>query len=437
MQNPNAASSTPANLIQATVLIADDDSLNLSILCKLLQPHYAVLSAVSGELALQFADGTPKPDLILLDVLMPGMDGYEVLARLRNNPATRDIPVIFITGLDSIEDEEKGLQLGAVDYITKPYRAPIILARVHTQLEFKRARDLLCKQNVYLEAEVEKRLKENQHVQNQLLQSEKMAAIGQLAAGIVHEINNPVGFVTSNLKTLDIYKQDMLEILDAYEALEVACTSDETALFKIRSLKQQMDLGFLRTDISKLISESRQGMSRVAKIVSDMKNFAHPENEEWLWADLNSGLDSTLNIIRNEIKYHCTLTKAYGDIPKVYCVASQINQVLLNLLVNAAQAIPEKGEITVRTGQLGDEVFIAISDTGSGIPAETLPRIFEPFFTTKPVGKGTGLGLAISYDIVHKHKGRIEVESTVGKGTTFTVWLPINPPAEAASKMAS
>jgi putative two-component system response regulator len=161
MQNPNAASSTPANLIQATVLIADNDSLNLSILCKLLQPHYAVLSAVSGELALQFADGTPKPDLILLDVLMPSMDGYEVLARLRNNPVTRDIPVIFITGLDSIEDEEKGLQLGAVDYITKPYRAPIILARVHTQLEFKRARDLLCKQNVYLEAEVEKRLKDS------------------------------------------------------------------------------------------------------------------------------------------------------------------------------------------------------------------------------------------------------------------------------------
>jgi signal transduction histidine kinase len=203
---------------------------------------------------------------------------------------------------------------------------------------------------------------------------------------------------------------------------------------KIRALKQQKDLVFLRADIGQLISESRQGMARVAKIVSDLKDFAHAENQEWLWTDLNSGLDSTLNIVWNEMKYHCTLSKAYGDLPKVYCMASQVNQVFLNLLVNAAQAIPEKGEITVRTGQTGDEVFIAISDTGSGIPAETLLRIFEPFFTTKPVGKGTGLGLAISYDIVQKHKGRIEVESTVGKGTTFTVWLPVDQPDEAAAR---
>ncbi|MDO8990106.1 MAG: ATP-binding protein [Sideroxyarcus sp.] len=420
---------------RARILVVDDDAWNLAVLSTMLQPHYEAMGAPSGELALQIATGSAPPDLILLDVLMPGMDGYEVLTRLRNNPATSDIPVIFITGLDSVEDEEKGLKLGAVDYITKPYCLPIILGRVHTQLELKNARDRLRNQNVYLEAEVAKRLKENQQVHNQLLQSEKMAAIGQLAAGIAHEINNPVGFVTSNLKTLDIYKQDMLEILDAYEALEAACTSDETALLKIHSLKQQKDFSFLRTDVDQLISESRQGMARVAKIVRDLKDFAHAENQEWLWADLNSGLDSTLNIIWNEIKYHCTLNKAYGDIPKVYCMASQINQVLLNLLVNAAQAIPEKGEITVRTGQIGDEVSIAISDTGSGIPAETLPRIFEPFFTTKPVGKGTGLGLAISFDIVHKHKGRIEVESSVGKGTAFTVWLPINPPAEVVTKM--
>jgi signal transduction histidine kinase len=168
-----------------------------------------------------------------------------------------------------------------------------------------------------------------------------------------------------------------------------------------------------------------------------MKDFARAENKEWLWADLNSGLDSTLNIVRNEIKYHCILNKAYGDIPKVYCIPSQINQVLMNLLVNAAQSIPEKGEITIRTGQVGEEVFIAISDTGGGIPAENLTQIFEPFFTTKPVGKGTGLGLAISFDIVKQHRGRIEVESTVGKGTTFTVWLPVNPPAEIAVKTVS
>ena len=419
------------------ILLVDDDAGNLAALSNLLQPHYDILAAPSGELALQIALGTSPPDLILLDVMMPGMDGHQVLTRLHNNPATCDIPVIFVTGLHAIEDEEKGLKLGAVDYITKPYCLPIILGRVHTQLELKRTHDSLRDQNVYLEAEVAKRLKEIQQVQIQLMQSEKMAAIGQLAAGIAHEINNPVGFVTSNLKTLEIYKQDIFEILDAYEALEAACTSDEAALLKLRTLKQKKDFGFLRTDIGQLILESRNGMTRVAKIVSDLKDFAHAENKEWLWADLNSGLDATLNIVWNEIKYHCTLNKAYGDIPKVYCMASQINQVFLNLLVNAAQAIPEKGEISIRTGQVGEEVFIAIADTGSGIPAENLARIFEPFFTTKPVGKGTGLGLAISFDIVQKHKGRIEVESTVGKGTTFTVWLPMNPPAEVAVKTES
>lgn len=427
----------PIETARARILIVDDDPGNLAALGRLLRPHYDVLAAPSGERALQIAANIPKPDLILLDVLMPVMDGYAVLARLRDDPATRDIPVIFVSGLHSIDDEEKGLKLGAVDYITKPYRPPIILARVHTCLELRRARDGLRDQNARLEAEVARRLKEIQQVQIQLLQSEKMAAIGQLAAGIAHEINNPVGFVTSNLKTLDVYRQDIFELLDAYEALEAACTQDETALLKIRSLKQQKDLAFLRTDIGQLIAESRNGMTRVAKIVSDLKDFAHAENKEWLWADLNSGLDSTLNIVWNEIKYHCTLNKAYGDIPKVYCMASQINQVLLNLLVNAAQAIPEKGEISIRTGQAGDEVFIAIADTGSGIPAENLSRIFEPFFTTKPVGKGTGLGLAISHDIVQKHGGRIEVESTVGKGTTFTVWLPVNSPVEAASAKES
>lgn len=413
------------------ILVVDDDRSNLATLGSLLQPHFDVLAAPSGERALQIAASVPQPDLILLDVLMPGMDGYEVFARLRDNPATRDIPVIFVTGLDSPEEEEKGLELGAVDYITKPYRPPIILARVHAQLELKHVRDRLENQNIYLEAEVARRIEENQRVQLQLMQSDKLAAVGQLSAGIAHEINNPVGFVTSNLGSLDRYLQDIFEILDAYEALEEVCTSGEAALSKLRELKKRKDIGFLREDIGKLLSESRQGLARVAKIVSDLKSFSRAENKDWQWTNLHDELDSTLNIVWNEIKYHCTLNKEYGDIPEVYCIPSQINQVLLNLLVNAAQAIPQKGEITIRTGQTGGEVFIAIADTGTGIPPENMSRLFEPFFTTKPVGKGTGLGLPISYGIVKNHKGRIEVESTVGKGTTFTVWLPIKPQPEA------
>lgn len=429
MQALDTNESPPAGGPRTTILLVDDSPSNLAVLGSLLAPHYDVLSARSGEQALELAAAATKPDLILLDVVMPGMDGYDVLAGLRGNPATRDIPVIFVTGLDSTAEEEKGLELGAVDYITKPYRPPIILARVRTQIELKRSRDRLANQNVHLEAELTKRLIENQQVQIQLLQSEKLAAIGQLAAGIVHEINTPVGFVASNLTTLNGYQRDVFELLDAYEAQEGAGMPENAALAKIRALKQQKDMAFLRNDIGQLIAESRAGLVRVADIVRDLKNFSRAESDDRQWTDLHDGLDSTLNIVWNEIKYHCTLHKDYGEVSRVYCNPSQINQVILNLLVNAAQAIPEKGDITIRTGQADGKAFIAIADTGAGIPVENLPRLFEPFFTTKPVGKGTGLGLSIAYGIVQKHAGRIEVDSTVGKGTTFTVWLPVAAPA--------
>jgi signal transduction histidine kinase len=420
-----------AKTSRARILVVDDDPFNLKILAKLLQPHHDVLTASCGEDALGLAANIPQPDLILLDVLMPDMDGYAVLASLRENPATRDIPVIFITGLDSAEDEQRGLELGAVDYIAKPYRQPIILARIQTRLELSHVRDRLAHQNVYLEAELARRLQESQQVEVQLLQSEKLAAIGLLTAGLAHEINNPLGFVSSNLGSLDLYLGDIFELLDAYAELEGICAADAAVLLKVRKIKQQKDIGFLRTDVVNLLAESKQGLGRVAKIVSDLKNFSRAESNDWQLADLHQGLDSTLNIVWNEIKYRSTLNKDYGDIPEVYCIASQLNQVFLNLLVNAAQAIPEKGEITIRTGQQDGEVFIAISDTGTGIPAGNLSRLFEPFYTTKPVGKGTGLGLSISYSIVQKHRGRIEVDSTPGKGTTFTVWLPIKPPVVA------
>lgn len=425
----------PIEAPQARILVVDDDTIVSRILCSILQMHYDVLAAPSGERALQIAMTAPKPELILLDVLMPDMSGYEVLNHLRDNLATRDIPIIFVSGLDSPEDEERGLELGAVDYIAKPYRAPIVLARVRTQLELKRARDRLTDQNAYLENEIARRIQENQQVQLQLLQSEKLAAIGQLAAGITHEINNPVGFVSSNLSTLDSYLQDIFILLDTYKALEGSCIADETALEKIRELKQRKEIDFLRDDTSQLIAESRQGIACVANIIRDLKNFSRAESNDWQWADLHSGLDSTLNIVWNEIKYHCTLHKNYGDLPLIYCIPSQINQVLLNLLVNAAQAIPQKGDITIHTGHKGDEAFIAIADTGSGIAADILPRLFEPFFTTKPVGKGTGLGLSISYGIMQKHNGRIEVESLSGKGSTFTVWLPVKPTTATSGEM--
>ncbi|NJA08125.1 ATP-binding protein [Methylomonas sp. MED-D] len=418
-----ATSDTDSN---ATVLLVDDDPTNLTVFGQALAPYYDVLVANSGERALQLIRAGGCPDLILLDVMMPDMDGYQVIERLKADPATAAIPVIFVTALTSGSDEERGLQLGAVDYINKPCHLSILLARVRTHLELKKSRDWLQNQNAFLEAEVQRRQQENQHVHLQLLQSEKMAAIGQLAAGVAHEINNPIGFVTSNLNALNDYIADLFAVLDACDAAVAGGQTDSDALARARALKQAKNLAFLRNDIPELIAESREGLARVRRIIQDLKDFSHADENLWETADLHKGLDSTLNIIWNELKYHCTVSKQYGEVPPVHCLPSQLNQVFMNLLINAGQAIKTTGEIAIRTGTAGAEAWVEIADTGEGIAPEHLNRLFEPFFTTKPVGKGTGLGLSVSQNIIKKHGGRLEVSSELGRGSTFRVVLPIS-----------
>jgi signal transduction histidine kinase len=265
---------------------------------------------------------------------------------------------------------------------------------------------------------------------NQLLQSEKMASIGQLAAGVAHEINNPIGFVNSNLGTLRGYVEQLLAVLAAFEPV-LDIVPDGPARERIEAAMQAAELDYLKSDIVALLEESSDGLARVRRIVQDLKDFSHSDQGEWVYADLHKGLDSTLNVVNNEIKYKARVVKAYGDLPMIRCLPSQLNQVFMNLLVNAAHAIEGQGEIGVRTGVEGvgerGSVWVEISDSGVGIPANLLTRIFDPFFTTKPVGKGTGLGLSISYGIVHKHGGQIEISSEVGKGTVFRVSLPIHP----------
>lgn len=262
------------------------------------------------------------------------------------------------------------------------------------------------------------------NAQNQLLQSEKMAAIGQLAAGVAHEINNPIGYVNSNLGTLKTYVERLLHVLAAYGDIEKQIPAGD-ALITLNSIKQVAELEYLQQDVVDLLKESREGLERVKKIVQDLKDFSHVDEAEWADADLNHGLDSTLNVVWNEVKYKAKVIKDYGDIPPLNCVASQINQVFMNLIVNASHAIEDSGTITLRTRHEGNQVMIEVVDTGKGMPLEIQRRIFEPFFTTKPVGKGTGLGLSLSYDIVKKHGGRIEVSSQPGEGTSFKVWLPL------------
>ena len=264
--------------------------------------------------------------------------------------------------------------------------------------------------------------------EKQLMQSEKMAAIGQLAAGVAHEINNPIGYVCSNFDTLQDNLQQLLEMLDQYQLAEASAFAPEQAA-RLRAQRERIGLDFLRKDIPKLVEESRDGMTRVRQIVQDLRDFSHTDGDHaWLPAHLHQGMDSTLNIVANEIKYKADLVKEYGEIPAVECLPSQINQVVMNLVVNAVHAIgTQRGRITLRTGASddGDWVWFSVSDTGSGIAPEVLPRIFDPFYTTKPVGQGTGLGLSLAHGIVQRHGGRIEVDSTPGRGTTFRVELPV------------
>ena len=267
--------------------------------------------------------------------------------------------------------------------------------------------------------------------QDKLMQSEKLASIGQLAAGVAHEINNPIGYIFSNFGTLEKYLDQLFQMLSAYEAAE-ALLANTLQGQQLRQLRESIELDYLKEDIPNLMSESKEGISRVRKIVQDLKDFSRVgASQEWVWTNLHRGIDSTLNIVNNEIKYRAEVIQAYGDIPDVQCLPSEINQVVMNLLINAAQAITaEHGTITIRTGRgtgsEADSVWFEVEDTGAGIPKENISRVFDPFFTTKPVGKGTGLGLSLSYGIVQKHNGHIEVKSEPGQGTCFRVTLPIH-----------
>jgi len=257
----------------------------------------------------------------------------------------------------------------------------------------------------------------------QLLQADKMASIGQLAAGVAHEINNPIGYVNANLGSLEQFLQELFAVLAAYAALDSALPAPERE--HIEAVKSKANLAYLRKDSFALLGECREGIGRVKKIVQDLRDFSRVDaRDEWRMTDLHKGLDSTLNIVNNEIKYRANVVKEYGDLPEIECLPVQLNQVFMNILMNAAQAMRGSGTITVRTGIQGDGVWVAISDTGCGIPADQIAHVFEPFYTTKNVGEGTGLGLSLAYGIVKKHGGRIHVHSEVGSGTTFRVVLP-------------
>ncbi|TXT40986.1 MAG: histidine kinase [Comamonadaceae bacterium] len=350
--------------------------------------------------------------LLLAWLVMKYLFGQHVLNRLhlvshylRSNDSSLVWQRVPVEGSDEIAQMARAVELLLED------RHQLALA--NTALETERARQ-------------EELIKKLAQVHGQLLQSEKMASIGQLAAGVAHEINNPIGFINSNLGSLRRYVEDLFKVVSAYEAGEGELKAETRSA--MGKLKQEIDICFLREDAINLLMESMEGMQRVKSIVQNLKDFARVGEAERLCANLEECLDSTLNMVNNELKLKATVVKAYAGIPDIECIPSQLNQVFMNLLINAAQAIETHGIITLRTGREGDKVWVEVQDTGTGIRPEHLDRIFDPFFTTKAIGKGTGLGLALSYGIVQKHEGEISVKSELGVGSVFRVTLPIHAP---------
>lgn len=278
-------------------------------------------------------------------------------------------------------------------------------------------------------AEQQRLLQELAAAQAHLVPSAQLVSVGQLAAGVAHEINNPISFVRANVATLGGYVQDLLAIIDAYAAGEALLARDSSLLARIHALRERCDLDFVRDDAPAVVADSAAGIARVARIVSDLKDFARIDESEWQVADLHAGLESTLNVASHELRQSAEVVRQYGDLPALHCCPGQLNHVFMNLLVNAIQSLDESGNgagrIFLRTGRQGDQGWIEIEDNGRGIAPENLARIFEPFYTTRAIGRGTGLGLSSAWGIVRMHGGRIDVRSELGKGSAFRIWLPL------------
>ena len=413
------------------ILLIDDEPQILKTVKRYLEAEdYEILTANNGAQGLDIFL-KENPPLVITDIRMPGISGIEVLKEIKGKKES-DTEVIVISGHGDMDTSIEALRLEASDFISKPVDMEHLYLAVSRAFDKIRIKSRLREYTKDLQGSVEKKTKEIKEAHAMLLQSEKLASIGQLAAGVAHEINNPAGFVSSNLNTLEGYFHDIVKVMMRYEEIHIAKKEERTSLLEeIKQLEEDLDIEYIMQDIDELIEESKDGVNRIRDIVVNLKDFSRLDHGDKEFFDLNKGIESTLKIIWNELKYKADITKSYGKIPEIEGFPREINQVFMNLLVNAAQAIEKRGRIDITTGLISsdkgqDLVEVRISDTGAGIKKENLGKIFDPFFTTKDVGKGTGLGLNISYKVIEKHHGEISAESEVGKGTTFVVKLPLS-----------
>lgn len=412
------------------ILVVDDTPENIRLLSKILQEKgYKVRKATNGKMALT-AVHSLIPDLILLDINMPNMDGYEVCVQLKQNPQTSKIPIIFLSALDTTEDKVKAFNVGGADYVTKPFKFEEILARIQHQITIQNLQKQLHSQNHHLQ----ETLDELNKTQLQLIQQAKMSSLGQLVAGIAHEMNNPINFIAGNINPACNYVQDLVNLINLYEQ-EFSDVPDS-----IQEEAEQIDLNFLREDLLNLMSSMKTGADRIQAVVSSLRTFSRLDEAELKDVNLHEGIDNALMLLQHQLhltdkKTAIEVIKNYSNLPLVYCYASELNQVFFNILNNAIDALQAKETklysanptILITTELVSSEtVVIRIKDNGIGIPEENYNHLFEPFFTTKKIGKGTGLGLATSYQIVvDKHQGKLTYHSLVGQGTEFTITIPV------------
>ena len=451
-----------------SILIVDDNPNNLHLLFDILnQAGFKVSVVKSGEMAIKKIP-LIQPNLILLDVMMPGIDGFETCRRLKADATTKDIPVIFMTALADSEHKVKGLQIGAVDYITKPIQVEEVLARVNVHLALRNAQVQLINEvteRKQIENQLQQTLQDLQKAQSQLIQNEKMSSLGQLVAGVAHEINNPVNFIYGNITHADEYIQDLFRLLQRYQQYY------PHPLAPVQAELEAIDLDFLLEDLPKILDSMKIGTDRIRQIVRSLRIFSRTDEAEIKTVDIHEGIDSSLLILGHRLKAESNrpdieVIKEYGNLPLVECYPGPLNQVFMNIISNGIDALEEghgswvmgdggknchdQLKIRIRTelGQLtpdnwhGNEsdsmpfarcpmpdvefAIVRISDNGPGMPENIKQKIFDPFFTTKPVGKGTGMGLSISYQIVtEKHGGLLSCVSKRGEGTEFAIAIPL------------